>query len=393
MSRPPRPQPDTLRAWQLTNTLSFRPGKPPQEQTIPYYDVLWAALPSPGDILTISIAARASAKRVKVLELAFDLGNVDAVRRATVGDWIESLLARSYGRAKRNKRAYVLINPHAGRGKAEGMWTKHARPLFRAAQMEVVEVRTTHTGHAKDLMRDLDLSRHDVVVACSGDGLPNEAFNGLALRPDAGRALATMPVCQVPCGSGNAMSCNLNGTHHPSLAALAIIKGLPTQMDLISITHGDKRELSFLSQSLGIVADLDLGTEWMRRLGELRFVLGFFWLVMKKKLYPCDLWVKVDIEKEGVKAHYRQHLTSDTSSSATSSTAAVTETDGDDSPNTQTQHAVETRPDPQASVANNNQGLPDLRFGAIMDKIPADWQCVPLEKLGNFYCGNVSVLE
>jgi len=173
--------------------------------------------------------------------------------------------------------------------------------------MNVQVVHTAERDHAKTLAQELDVNNFDTVVACSGDGLPNEVFNGLGSRPDAGHALANLAVCQIPCGSGNAMARNLAGTCNPSHVALGIIKGLPTLLDLISVTYGNRRDLSFLSQALGIVADVDLGTEWMRWMGEERFILGFLWLVLVKKLYPCDIAVKVEIEKDRVKAHYRDH--------------------------------------------------------------------------------------
>ena len=47
----------------------------------------------------------------------------------------------------------------------------------------------------------------------------------------------------------------------PTLAALAIVKGVPTPLDLVSITHGGERTISFLSQALGLIAEIDLGTD------------------------------------------------------------------------------------------------------------------------------------
>lgn len=78
----------------------------------------------------------------------------------------------------------------------------------------------------------------DIKVACSGDGLVHEIFNGLAERHDAGYALSKVAVCHVPCGSSNAMSCNLYGTQCPSFAASAIVKGRRTSINLMSITQG-----------------------------------------------------------------------------------------------------------------------------------------------------------
>ena len=44
--------------------------------------------------------------------------------------------------------------------------------------------------------------------------------------------------------------------------------------DLFSLTQGEKRSLSFMSQSLGLMADLDLDTEHLRWMGDTRFFYG-----------------------------------------------------------------------------------------------------------------------
>ena len=44
--------------------------------------------------------------------------------------------------------------------------------------------------------------------------------------------------------------------------------------DLFSITQDGKRSLSFMSQSLGLMADLDLDTEHLRWMGDTRFMYG-----------------------------------------------------------------------------------------------------------------------
>lgn len=47
-------------------------------------------------------------------------------------------------------------------------------------------------------------------------------------------------------------------------------------IDLMSILQSGKRSLSFMSQCVGLFADLDLGTEHLRRwMGSNRFLYGF----------------------------------------------------------------------------------------------------------------------
>lgn len=50
--------------------------------------------------------------------------------------------------------------------------------------------------------------------------------------------------------------------------------GQPMKVDLFSMTQGEKRSVSFMSQAVGLMADLDIGTENLRWMGETRFMYG-----------------------------------------------------------------------------------------------------------------------
>jgi sphingosine kinase len=52
------------------------------------------------------------------------------------------------------------------------------------------------------------------------------------------------------------------------------VAGRPMKVDLFSFTQDDKRTISFMSQSLGLMADLDIGTEHLRWMGDTRFIVG-----------------------------------------------------------------------------------------------------------------------
>jgi sphingosine kinase len=333
--------------------------------------------------LTIDFAEEKSKHKLTVTKLSFERPPPTIFPSLLqVRGFIATLMSRAYGQAVPRKRAYVLVNPHAGPGGADKKFAREVRPIFEAARMPLTVVTTTHTGHAVTLCKEMDIDAHDVVVACSGDGLPHECFNGLAERPDAKRALGKMPVVLIPCGSGNAMACNLYGTHKPSLSALAIVKGVRTPLDLVSITQGDRRFISFLSQAFGLVADLDLGTEHLRWMGSTRFTVGFMWLVFQKRQYPCDIAVKVEIgDKLAVKEHYQTRTGSAVDAEGAGAGSAAQQSDKG------TDVAGAVTP---AMNDDGDDGLPPLRYGTVTDKIPEGWDLIPAEKMGNFYCGNVS---
>lgn len=47
------------------------------------------------------------------------------------------------------------------------------------------------------------------------------------------------------------------------------------KLDLCSIRQEGKRLISFMSQAMGLMADVDLGTENLRWMGDARFMVGF----------------------------------------------------------------------------------------------------------------------
>lgn len=370
---------------------------------IPYHNILWAFVSDDGDTLVIHFAKQVPKDRLAVgqdkdrlgvAELTFPVLKPLSPARF-VAKWVRALMGRAYqNNTVRAKRAYVLINPRAGKGEANKIWDKQVRRLFDLARMRYTVVRTERAGHAAELAQQLDVDAYDVVVVCSGDGLVHEVFNGLGRRKDARRALSSVAVCHIPCGSGNAMSCNLYGTHKPSHAALAIIKGVLTPLDLVSVTQGNDRKLSFLSQALGIVAAVDLGTEMLRLMGPARFKLGFMAQILRQKVYPCDVAVRVEIDdKEAIKEHYRlgtrglgpgASLDGDGPASVHPSKLG----EGSGSGN-----SVGGQSEAAASSAAEEHGLPPLRYGTVMDDLPQGWEYIAHENLGNFYCGNVSPNE
>lgn len=271
----------------------------------------------------------------------------------------------------RKKRVKVLINPYGGAGKAQSLYDRYIAPILDAAACTVHAERTTHQGHAIDIAEQLDINTYDVLACASGDGLPFECFNGLGKKSNAAEALRKIAVVQLPCGTGNAMSWNLFGTAEPSVAALCIVKGVRSPLDLASVTQRDTRTLSFLSQSLGIVAESDLGTDNIRWMGDFRFTYGFLIRLLGKTTYPIEYAVKTEIEgKDNIKRHYAKEIVKRQTGPAS--------------------HDILDK----NLESQTHLGLPPLKHGTVMDPLPKDensgWtRLESYPNLGNFYCGNM----
>ena len=333
---------------------------------IPFFNILWAELVK--GHLIIDYALMSNEDLIPgTLKYSVDPKNL------LVNEWIAKLLNYSYMDSQRKKRAMVLVNPHSGRGNARRLYSKQIEPLLRAARCEFVGVETRHTGEGLTISESLDINAFDMVVVCSGDGLAHEVFNGLGNRPDASKALSKLAIAHIPCGSGNGLSYNLNGTGNASLATLSVIKGIRKPLDLISVTQGDRRTLSFLSQATGMGAESDLATEHLRWMGDIRFRIGFLTRILAQKTYPADVAVKIAIDdKASIMDHYKKEMSTHALEHAKMSSQCL----------------------PQGSHAENDptcDGLPPLKYGTIKDKTPEDWEVIPCDNIGILYCGNVSV--
>lgn len=75
-------------------------------------------------------------------------------------------------------------------------------------------------------------------------------------------------------------------------ATLNAIKGKPMKVDVFSVTQGGKRTISFMSQSLGLMADLDIGTENLRWMGDARFIYGLLRGCKSFEFHP--LYINID---------------------------------------------------------------------------------------------------
>ncbi|KAF8936050.1 ATP-NAD kinase-like domain-containing protein [Dissophora ornata] len=230
--------------------------------------------------------------------------------QALATQWQSNVLDHVYNDLKRSRHFKVLVNPFGGQGHAKRIWEHTAEPLFKAAGCTYDLIYTTHRFHAKEIARDLDIRAYDAIVAVSGDGVLHEVINGLMERADAVVA-HKLALGAIPGGSGNALSFSLLGEDHGSHvgnAVLGIIKGKAMPVDLCSVTQGDNRFFSFVLQSFGLIADVDLGSEHLRWMGEARFTVSAVGKVLSQTSYPCELaYIPEETDIEKIRKDYNEH--------------------------------------------------------------------------------------
>ena len=84
----------------------------------------------------------------------------------------------------KKKKIAILVNPYGGTGKALKIY-ESIRLVLEKGFVDVNLVVTTHARHAEEYCQKTDISEfRDGVVTISGDGMLNEAVNGLLHRKD-----------------------------------------------------------------------------------------------------------------------------------------------------------------------------------------------------------------
>ncbi|KAJ7461511.1 ATP-NAD kinase-like domain-containing protein [Mycena latifolia] len=253
-----------------------------------------------GRTLNLSYIARKN--QAGPMSLTNLIGTVEDAEDDVLDAWIETLLHMAYEGAgvKRGRRLKVVINPHGGTKKGVVIFTKTIEPILRSAQCSLDIIHTTRGGHAYDIAKEMKLD-YDAIVVVSGDGLVHEIMNGFAHHAQPIKAFR-IPLAPVPTGTGNGLSLNLLGMadgFDVSAAALNVVKGLPMNVDVFSLTQNGKRTISFMSQAMGLMADADIGTEHLRWMGEARFMYGLLRGMTQFKQCPIQLSYKaVESDKD-----------------------------------------------------------------------------------------------
>ncbi|OCF42065.1 D-erythro-sphingosine kinase [Kwoniella heveanensis CBS 569] len=221
---------------------------------------------------------------------------VEPINLPEAEEWVQTVMDAAYDGLKPGKRVLLLVNPVGGKGKAKSIVHNTVVPILQAAGCNVDLRETKHRLHAEEIVRTIDLV-YDVIATASGDGVVYEVINGLAARPDGRKALQT-PIAPIPTGSANSLCINLFGikdTFNVPFACLNVIKGRPLPIDLCSVLFAPSmtRRFSFLSTALGLMSELDIGTEHLRWMGDTRFLVGFLKGITTMKHLPCRIKMKV----------------------------------------------------------------------------------------------------
>ncbi|XP_051579659.1 acylglycerol kinase, mitochondrial-like isoform X1 [Myxocyprinus asiaticus] len=171
--------------------------------------------------------------------------------------------AREFGRQlivpqEQLKKATVILNPAACKGKANNLFEKNAAPILHLAGVEVKIVKTDYEGQAKKLMELMEQT--DMLIIAGGDGTLQEVITGLLRRTDE-ETFSKISIGFIPLGSKNSLSQSLhlvsdNKAQHITSATLSILKGETVPLDVLQIKGEKEPVFALLGLRWGAFRDV-----------------------------------------------------------------------------------------------------------------------------------------
>jgi YegS/Rv2252/BmrU family lipid kinase len=153
-------------------------------------------------------------------------------------------------------KLWVILNPTAGKGKAEKQRPKIER-FLRESGRDFEIFLTKGVGDALNMARDLPVGANDITVAAGGDGTCNEVVNGLLAR----RAAAPPVFGILPIGRGNDFSATPGIPQDVEKALQLLAAGNAKPLDAGLVKGGFFPDGRYFINGIGIGFDTKVGFE------------------------------------------------------------------------------------------------------------------------------------
>ncbi len=163
----------------------------------------------------------------------------------------------------------IIINPHSGKGKSLAA-LKTVETILTGKQIPYTVHRTTHAGHATEIVRELNRKENCNLIVMGGDGSFNEVLNGI-------EDFSKITVGFIPCGTGNDYVKATNIPRDVKGAMELILKNNVGYTDFIQLD--DKRALN--TTGAGMDVDVLVKYEQMKAFrGKAKYYAALIYTVL-----------------------------------------------------------------------------------------------------------------
>ncbi|XP_076439472.1 uncharacterized protein LOC143279336 [Babylonia areolata] len=229
-------------------------------------------------------------------EIYFEHPSVEICTR-----WSEKLNNFINSLEGRPKNVKLFLQPYAGDKNGRSIFKHKILPLFQNAGVATDVTIIQHNEHVKQEMIHLNIHDFDCVIAMGGDGTVSQVLNGLMNRSQKEQevdmkrghspARALVPMGIIPIGKTNQVAGSVMGTIDPITAALHIVYGHWSPMDVCSVFSLDKFHCWAFNCQYGFAGNVLLFMKRYATLGRKRIDAAFMKALTSSKLraYECDI--------------------------------------------------------------------------------------------------------
>ncbi|CAI2359746.1 unnamed protein product [Moneuplotes crassus] len=205
-------------------------------------------------------------------------------------------LFKSVNNVKGRKIA-VLVNPVSGKRLARKYFREILSPILNISGITYDNFMTDSSTYVEEWVNlyEKDSFPYTDIICIGGDGLFSQLVNALGKSPKS-KELLKIPIGLLPCGSANAICCDLGGKDVYQ-ACINIIRGVTVKADILKVKFKEQEESIYATSMLwGITGDIVHKAEkWRRCLKSARYaVCGAKTLLCSCSLknYKCKIEFK-----------------------------------------------------------------------------------------------------
>ena len=164
---------------------------------------------------------------------------------------------------------------------------------FKRYGIESTLITTDYNGHAKDVVKNENLTTFDSVCAMGGDGTLFEVLNGMLSKSAEDR----IPISVIPNGTGNSFMKTVGATKQES-AVKIIAENSSRKIDVMKASCGQKDFFSLNLIGWGMATDISVFAEKLRVFGGQRYNIASFFEIIKNKRRVAKITID-GVEREG----------------------------------------------------------------------------------------------
>ncbi|WP_461537971.1 diacylglycerol/lipid kinase family protein [Spongorhabdus nitratireducens] len=191
----------------------------------------------------------------------------------------------------------VVFNPASGTGEGKVIY-EWVQKIIGGQGGEVHWCETSRDGEEVKAFLEREKGKLEALLIIGGDGTVNQVFTALAESHQPGDPLLHN-LAIIPAGSGNGLAATMETTTAP-LAFKSFLSALLTPSAAGRRVHAKQYTVTWSDQTVhtgylllsfttAVVADVDIGSEWMRWLGDCRFTISGIRFLLVPRNYHLQI--------------------------------------------------------------------------------------------------------